>query len=108
MLRYLVTATLLAASVTAAPLLALRATSQGCGKAQTSGYSGPITIQSGGRSRTFKVQVGVHESISAKQSLTAVKVPSGYSANAGHSLIIDFGKISTGIAALLRQELTGP
>jgi len=59
MLRHLIAATLLAASVTAAPLLALRANSQGCGKAQTAGYNGPITIQSGGRTRSFKVQVSI-------------------------------------------------
>lgn len=59
MLRFLIAATLLAAQVTAAPLLALRATSQGCGKTQTAGYKDPITIQSGGRTRSFKVQVSV-------------------------------------------------
>ena len=72
MFRYLIAAALLAAEVTAAPLLALRATSQGCGKARTSGYSGPITIQSGGRTRSFKVQVSVEESISSLQVLTAM------------------------------------
>ena len=63
MFRFLVAATLLAAQVTAAPLLALRATSQGCGKAQTAGYKGPITIQSGGRTRSFKVQVSADDGI---------------------------------------------
>jgi hypothetical protein len=61
--RLLIAATLLAAQVTAAPLLALRATSQGCGKAQTAGYKGPITIQSGGRTRSFKIQVSVDDGI---------------------------------------------
>lgn len=65
MFRFLIAATLLAAQVTAAPLLALRATSQGCGKAQTAGYKGPITIQSGGRTRSFKVQVSIDGLISA-------------------------------------------
>jgi hypothetical protein len=64
MLRHLITATLLAASVTAAPLLALRANSQGCGKTQIAGYSAPITIQSGGRSRTFSIQVRFNTCIS--------------------------------------------
>jgi hypothetical protein len=61
--RFLIAATLLAAQVTAAPLLALRATSQGCGKAQTAGYKGPITIQSGGRTRSFKIQVSADDGI---------------------------------------------
>ena len=94
MFRFLVAATLLAAQVTAAPLLALRATSQGCGKAQTAGYKGPITIQSGGRTRSFKVQVsvdGVHI-CRPMRLLTLVQVPPNYNANTGYSLIIDFGK----------------
>jgi len=93
MFRFLVAATLLAAQVTAAPLLALRATSQGCGKAQTAGYKGPITIQSGGRSRTFKVQVSCDKITTIQRSLIHMQVPPNYNANTGYSLIIDFGKI---------------
>ena len=93
MFRFLIAATLLVAQVTAAPLLALRATSQGCGKAQTAGYKGPITIQSGGRTRSFKVQVSVDRVTTVQRLLTLVQVPPNYNANAGYSLIIDFGKI---------------
>jgi hypothetical protein len=93
MLRFFIAATLLAAQVTAAPLLALRATSQGCGKAQTAGYQGPITIQSGGRARSFKVQVSDGRGMSVDRLLTLTQVPPNYNANTGYSLIIDFGKI---------------
>jgi len=93
MLRFFIAATLLAAQVTAAPLLALRATSQGCGKVQTAGYQGPITIQSGGRTRSFKVQVSDDRSMSVDRLLTLTQVPPNYNTNTGYSLIIDFGKI---------------
>jgi len=43
------------------------------------------------RSKFKSVFMKAHQ-ISAKRPLTATKVPSGYNANAGYSLIIDFGK----------------
>ena len=67
MFNYLFTAALFAASATAAPIdLTYRAESTaityakavtGCGTSQKSGYSGPFTINSGGRSRSYKVMV---------------------------------------------------
>ena len=101
MLRFLIAATLLAAQVTAAPLQALRATSQGCGKAQTAGYKGPFTIQSGGRTRSFKIQVSIDGGVSLQRLLIPTQVPPNYNANTGYSLIIDFGKFLSQAVLLL-------
>lgn len=69
-------AALLAASASATPLLAYQSQCQGCGKAQTSGYSDtPVTIQSGGHKRTFTIQV-----------------PEDYDSHSSYPLILDFGE----------------
>ncbi|KAM0717583.1 hypothetical protein Q7P37_007435 [Cladosporium fusiforme] len=73
MFQYIATFALLTASATAAPLLVVRSASQGCGKSHTSGYNGPFTINSGGRDRSYKVQV-----------------PSNYNSNEPYPLIFDF------------------
>jgi len=70
MFNYLLAAALFTASATAAPIsLTIGSSSAdltytksataatGCGKSQKSGYSGPFTINSGGRSRSYKVMV---------------------------------------------------
>jgi hypothetical protein len=67
---------LLTASVAASPIPPTTSQCQGCGKAQTPGYDDtPRTIESGGRTRSFKIQV-----------------PENYNAHTSHPLIIDFGK----------------
>lgn len=67
---------LLAALVAASPIPPNTSECQGCGKAQTSGYDNtPRTIESGGRTRSFKIQV-----------------PENYNAHSSYPVIIDFGK----------------
>ena len=67
---------LLAASVAATPITFSTFQCSGCGKAQTSGYDNtPRTIESGGRTRSFKIQV-----------------PENYIAYSSYPVIVDFGK----------------
>jgi hypothetical protein len=76
MLSFITPVALLAASVAATPIPVYEPPCQGCGKAQTPGYdSTPWTIESGGYTRSFTVQV-----------------PSDYDAHGSHPLILDFGK----------------
>lgn len=68
--------TLLAASVAATPIPPSTFQCQGCGKAQTPGYDNtPRTIESEGRTRSFKIQV-----------------PENYNAHSSYPVIFDFGK----------------
>lgn len=67
---------LLAASASAAPLLAYQSQCQGCGKDQTPGYSDtPVTITSGGHTRSFTIQI-----------------PADYDPHGSYPLILDFGE----------------
>lgn len=71
---------LLAASVAASPIPQHTSQCQGCGKAQTPGYDNtPRTIESGGLTRSFKIQV-----------------PENYNGHSSYPLIIDFGKSCAG------------
>lgn len=75
--------TLLATLVAASPIpphTSQTSQCQGCGKAQTPGYDNtPRTIESGGLTRSFKIQV-----------------PENYNEHSSHPLIIDFGKSCIG------------
>jgi hypothetical protein len=76
MLGFITSVTLLAASVVATPIPVYEPPCQGCGKTQTPGYdSTPRTIESGGYTRSFTIQV-----------------PSDYDSHGSHPLILDFGK----------------